>query len=168
MVQRKYLILLSLTGLLVTLDQLFKLLVINRFQLGESLELVKNFFNVTRVHNTGAAFGLLASAPPEWREPFFSVVPMAMLVVILVVFYRLQENQKIGIFALSLIVGGALGNMADRLRLGYVVDFLDFHWNYQAHFPAFNIADTGISLGVGLLVISLVYEPVQEPAGATE
>lgn len=165
MISRKYLILLALTGMLTAFDQLSKFLVISRFDEGESLPLIENFFNLARVHNAGAAFGLLATMGPAWREPFFFVVPMAMLAVILVVFYRLRDNQKLSIFSLSLIVGGACGNLADRLRLGYVVDFLDFHWRNQAHFPAFNLADMAISAGVMLLVVSMFTESEKsEPA----
>lgn len=155
MVPRKFLILLALTGTLTAFDQLFKFVVISRFHLGESRQVLEGFFNITRVHNAGAAFGLLATLGPQWREPFFFVVPLAMLAVILVVFYRLQESQRLSIFSLSLIVGGAVGNLADRLRLGYVVDFLDFHWRYRAHFPAFNLADMAISTGVFLLIITI-------------
>jgi signal peptidase II len=163
MVPRKYLILLALTGMLVAFDQLFKFIVVSRFHLGESMEIAQNFFNITRVHNSGAAFGLLATLGPTWREPFFFVVPIAMLMVIFVVFYRLRESQHLGIFSLAMIVGGALGNLADRLRLGYVVDFLDFHWRNAIHFPAFNLADTAISCGVMLLVISMFLESDKEP-----
>jgi signal peptidase II len=159
MVQRKYLILLSLSGMLVAFDQLLKFLVVSRFKLGDNVELVRGFFTITRVHNSGAAFGLLANVGPSFREPFLLFVPSAMLIVILGFFFRLHENQRLGILSLSLIVGGALGNFADRLRLGYVVDFLDFHWHSQFHFPAFNLADAAISGGVLLLAISMVYEP---------
>lgn len=162
MVPRKYLILMALTGMVTAFDQLFKFVVMSRFRLGESMEILQNFFNITRVHNAGAAFGLLATLGPTWREPFFFVVPLAMLAVIFVVFYRLQENQHLGIFSLSLIVGGALGNLADRLRLGYVVDFIDFHWKHAYHFPAFNLADTAISAGVVILVVSMFVEGDKE------
>jgi signal peptidase II len=168
MVPRKYLILLALTGMLTAFDQLFKFLVISRFRLGESIELVQNFFNVTRVHNAGAAFGLLATLGPTWREPLFFVLPFSMLAVIFVVFYRLRESQRVSIFSLSLIVGGACGNLADRLRLGYVVDFLDFHWYQRSHFPAFNLADMAISLGVALLVFSMFLSGEKAPLDPVE
>lgn len=158
MVQRKYLILLALSGTLVAFDQLLKFFVVSRLRLGESTELIKNFFAITRVHNNGAAFGLFAKMEPIFRDPFFFYVPVAMLVVIFVFFFRLRESQRTGIFALSLIVGGALGNFADRLRLGYVIDFLDFHWNHVAHFPAFNLADGAISVGVAMLAVSMFYK----------
>lgn len=158
MIPKKYLILLAMIGTLVSLDQLTKFLVVSRFQLGETLAVLEGFFHLTLVHNTGAAFGILANLPEIYREPFFFLVPGITLVVILAVFARLKEKQGISIYALSLIVGGAIGNIVDRMRLGYVVDFLDFHFRQQIHFPAFNVADSAITVGVGLLFLSLIYE----------
>lgn len=164
MIQKKYLILLAMIGTLVSLDQLTKFLVSSRFQLGESLAVLEGFFHITLVHNTGAAFGILANLPDSYREPFFFLVPGITLVVILAVFARLNEKQNISVYALSLIMGGALGNIVDRMRLGYVVDFVDFHFQHKMHFPAFNVADTAITVGVGLLFLSLIYE--KETRGA--
>lgn len=159
MVPRKYLILLSFTGLLVALDQLTKNLVVSRLKRpGETLELLSPFLSLTHVHNAGAAFGLLATLPENLREPFFFLVPGLTLAVIFVVFYRLKPEQSLSVFSLSLIVGGALGNLADRVRLGYVVDFLDLHWRNGWHFPAFNVADSGITAGVFLLLLGMLYE----------
>lgn len=158
MVPRKYLILLALSGLIVALDQLTKNFVVARLRLGESFTVISQVFNLTRVHNTGAAFGLLASLPPDIREPFFYGMPAIVLAIILIVFYRLHQAHTLSIYALALIVGGALGNLADRLRLGFVVDFLDLHWNDLWHFPAFNLADAAISAGVALLMLGLISE----------
>jgi signal peptidase II len=164
MVPRKYLILLSASGLLVASDQLTKNLIVNRFHLSESLPVISGFFSITRVHNAGAAFGILASLPPGLREPFFFIVPGATLAAILAVFYRLRPSQNHSIYALALIVGGALGNLVDRIRLGFVVDFLDFHWSGALHFPAFNVADIAITLGVGLLFLGMLHERELEPS----
>ncbi len=158
MVSRKYLILLSLSGFVVSLDQLTKNSVVNELKLGDSSALIPGLFSISRVHNSGAAFGLLANLPPPLRDPFFLIVPALTLAVILGVFYKLKDSQLLNIYSLSAIVGGALGNIADRLRLGYVVDFFDLHWNNQVHFPAFNIADISISSGVLLLLLGMLYE----------
>lgn len=158
MVSRKYLILLSLSGFVVSLDQLTKNAVVNNFKLGESLAVFNNFFSISRVHNTGAAFGLLANLPPQFRDPFFLFVPGITLAVIFAVFYKLLDTQSLSVYALASIVGGALGNLADRIRLGYVVDFLDFHWNGAWHFPAFNVADSAITIGVALLMLGMLFE----------
>ena len=158
MISRKYLILLSTVGLVVALDQLTKNLVVSRFHLGDTQPLLESMLNITRVHNSGAAFGLLATLPPNLRDPFFFVVPGLTLAVILFVFYRLREAQSLSTYALAMIVGGALGNLADRIRLGFVIDFLDFHWYSGWHFPAFNVADAAISLGVAMLLVAMLQE----------
>ena len=158
MIPRKYLILLSTVGFIVALDQLTKNLVVSRFHLGDTKTVFSSFLNITRVHNAGAAFGLLATLPPHLRDPFFFLVPGFTLAVILFVFYRLRDSQSLSTYALAMIVGGALGNLADRLRLGFVIDFLDFHWNSGWHFPAFNVADAAISLGVAMLLVGMLQE----------
>ncbi len=158
MVTRKYLILLSLSGFVVSLDQLTKNALVNSFKLGETHPVVNSFFNITRVHNSGAAFGLLANLPPHLRDPFFFFVPSLTLLLIFAVFYKLRDTQSLSVYALASIVGGALGNLADRVRLGYVVDFLDFHLNGAWHFPAFNVADAAITCGVTLLMLGMLYE----------
>ena len=158
MVLRKFLILLSFNGLVVSLDQLTKNIVANSFKLGASKEIFATWFSITRIHNPGAAFGLLASLPPPFREPFFFLVPTLTLLFILALFFRLKEEQTLTIYALSLIVGGAFGNLADRIRLGFVIDFFDLHFKHKWHFPAFNIADMAITLGVALLLVGMLQE----------
>lgn len=158
MVSRKYLILVAMVGTLVSFDQLTKLLVMESFRLGESRPVIEGFLHLTRVHNYGAAFGILANLSPALRDPLLFLLPAAVLAIILYTFTRLRENQLLNIYSLSLITGGAIGNFVDRLRLGWVVDFLDFHWQQKAHFPAFNLADSAITLGVGLLFVSILLE----------
>lgn len=162
MVPRKYLILLSTTGLVVSVDQLTKNVVTNHFRLGETQPLLQNLLSLTRVHNSGAAFGLLATLPPNLREPFFFLVPAFVLAIIFFVIYRLREHQAMSAQALALIVGGAFGNLADRIRLGFVIDFVDVHWNNGWHFPAFNVADAAITFGVALLLLGMLQEKENE------
>lgn len=158
MVSRKYLILLSMLGFLVAADQLTKNFVAGHFHLGETKALLENFFNITRVHNRGVAFGLLTTLSSEMRDSVFFLVPGLTLLAIFFVFYRLRAGQTMSIYALSMIIGGALGNLVDRFRLGYVIDFLDFHWHEGWHFPAFNVADMGVTCGVGLLLFGMLTE----------
>lgn len=162
MIQRKHLILLSLAGAIISFDQLLKTLVIGRLQPGQSIELISSFFHITLVHNPGAAFGLMANVDPQIREPFFTLVPLITLATILFVYQRLNEKQRMTAYGLSAIVGGAIGNLIDRARIGYVIDFLDFHWREAYHFPAFNIADSAICVGVCLLLISIFFEKQAE------
>lgn len=145
-----------LTLLAIVLDQATKILVLNQFRLGETLSLVPGYFNLTYIRNTGAAFGILAHSDPAFRVPFFIVVPLVALIAIAYIFRKIADADVKLSSALSLVIGGAIGNLIDRIRLGYVVDFLDLHWRYQYHFPAFNVADSAICVGVGILMLDLL------------
>jgi signal peptidase II len=136
-------------------DQFTKLLIIDSFQLGDS-QTVTSYFNLVRMHNSGAAFSFLSSAS-GWQRWFFTGIGLVAAVYI-VWMLRSHPEQTLFCFALALVLGGAVGNVIDRLLWGHVVDFLDFHWAwlspvfYQGHFPAFNVADSAISLGVVCLI----------------
>ncbi len=161
----KYVILLVVAGLVIALDQLTKYLVVDRFRLGDTVPVILNFFNLTYVQNKGAAFGLLSQAHPNFRVPFFIVVPLIALFTIIYVFRKIPDDDSKLSVALSLVIAGAIGNLIDRLTLGYVVDFLDFHWHWSYHFPAFNVADSAICVGVGLIMLDLL---VQESSPSTK
>ena len=140
---------LALAVLVMLLDQLTKLLIVAQYPLGWS-QPVTHFFNLVRVHNTGAAFSFLASAS-GWQRWFFTGLG-AVAAVLIVWMLRSHPGQKLFGFALSLILGGAIGNVIDRLMYGHVVDFLDVHWAGW-HFPAFNLADSAITVGAGCLLL---------------
>jgi signal peptidase II len=140
---------LALALLLVLADQFTKILVIGSFQLGES-RVVSSFFNLVRVHNAGAAFSFLADAS-GWQRWFFTGLGVVAAVVI-VWMLKNHPGQRLFGFALACILGGAIGNVIDRVLYGYVVDFLDFHWA-GVHFPAFNVADSAISIGAACLIL---------------
>lgn len=152
---KKYLIASILAGAVVALDQLTKVMVLSRFRLGESYTIIENFFNLTFVKNFGAAFGFLAQSHPEFRELFFLTMPPLAMIVIFFLLKGVRNNDRVQILALSSILGGAIGNYVDRLRFRYVVDFLDFHWFNQYSWPAFNIADSAIVIGVGVLMVQM-------------
>jgi len=135
-------------------DQWTKSLVLAKFAYGESLALIPDWFSFTYVRNTGAAFGFLADANPSFRVPFFLVVPLIAMVVLGLLYRDLPKTSRYRAMSLGLVSGGALGNLIDRVRLGYVVDFLDFHWRNSWYFPAFNVADSAICVGVGILLLS--------------
>lgn len=149
----KYLILACITGAIIALDQLSKAYILTHYQLYQSTNIITNFFNIVYARNTGAAFSFLATAKAGFRTPFFMLIPLLAMMAILWILRDTKDAQKGQIIALSLIFGGALGNYLDRLRLGYVVDFLDFHWKEVYHFAAFNVADSAICVGVGLLIL---------------
>ena len=138
----------------IIFDQWTKFLVITHFEYGESLSMIANYFSLTYVRNTGAAFGFLATANPTFRIPFFLVVPIVAMVVLGFLYRDLPGTAKWRAMALGLVSGGAIGNLIDRVRLGYVVDFLDFHYQTSYYFPAFNVADSAICLGVGILLLT--------------
>jgi len=162
--KKKYLYLGVITGLLVAADQLVKMYIHTQFHLGESLVVVPNFFNLTYVRNFGAAFGFLAESHPTFREMFFLAMPPIALVIILMIMRGVKDNDTKQIIALSAIFGGAIGNYVDRLRFRYVIDFLDFHLNNKYSWPAFNIADSAIVCGVGLLLFMMLMETKQKKA----
>lgn len=140
---------LGLTLLVMILDQWSKLAILENFTYAQSTAFLP-FFNLVRVHNTGVAFSFLAS-DAGWQRWFFTTLGVGASLLM----YRLihlNKSEPLFCWALALISGGALGNVTDRLLHGYVVDFLDFHWN-DWHFAAFNLADAAITLGASLLVI---------------
>ena len=137
-------------------DQFTQVLIIGSFQLGDS-QTITSFFNLVRVHNSGAAFSFLSSAS-GWQRWFFTAIGVGAAGFI-VWLLRSHSSEKLFCFALSLVLGGAVGNVIDRVLWGYVIDFLDFHWDwltplfYQGHFPAFNVADSAISVGTVCLIL---------------
>jgi signal peptidase II len=147
---------LGLALIVIVLDQATKTLIVNHFALHESVP-VTSFFNIVRAHNTGAAFSFLAGAS-GWQRWFFVALGIAASVFIIWMLRRHPE-QTLFCFAVSLILGGALGNVIDRLLHGYVVDFLDFHFRFlaplfpQGHFPSFNVADSAITTGAVCLIL---------------
>jgi len=140
---------LGLSLLAVVLDQVSKLVVVSSMQLYQSIS-VMPYFNLTYVHNTGAAFSFLSEAG-GWQRWFFAGLAVIISAVIAVWLARLKQHETLLAVALSLVLGGAIGNLIDRLAYGYVIDFLDVY--YQTwHWPAFNIADSAITLGVILML----------------
>lgn len=137
-------------------DQFTKVLILGYYQLGDSTR-ITSFFNVVRVHNHGAAFSFLASAG-GWQRWFFTAIGVAATIFI-VWMLRSHPGQRLFAFALSCILGGAVGNVIDRLVHGYVVDWLDFHFDFLSplfrggHFPSFNIADVAITIGAIALIL---------------
>lgn len=138
-----------LSLLAVILDQTSKLAIAGTMQLYESIQIMP-FFKLTYVHNTGAAFSFLSEAG-GWQRWFFAGLALVISAVIAVWLARLKKHETLLAVALALVLGGAVGNLIDRLAYGYVIDFLDVY--YEAwHWPAFNIADSAITLGVMLML----------------
>ena len=153
---KKYFIFSGIALIVLILDQLTKVYFERNYVLGQVRVLIDNHLYLTHVRNPGAAFGILADS--TWRLPFFLVVALVAVVGILWYLWKLPESAQWMHLSLSLIFGGAVGNVIDRIRLGEVIDFVGVHW-YDYHWPAFNVADSAICVGVAiLLVISLQEE----------
>ncbi len=159
----QYKLFLPLTAGVLFFDQVSKAAVSSALKMHEIRPIIHGLLNLTRMHNTGAAFGLLAGQVSPVRTLFFLAVSFFAIGVVLWMLLRLSPSQKVELVALSLILGGALGNVVDRARLGEVVDFIDIYYrNY--HWPAFNVADSAISIGVILLLWCVVFVK-EKPAG---
>ena len=141
---------LGLALILLIADQITKTLILGAYRLGDATY-ITSFFNIVRVHNTGAAFSFLAAAS-GWQRWFFTAIGVAAALFILWML-RSHAGQRLFSFALACILGGAVGNVVDRLMHGYVVDFLQVHWDNRWYFPAFNVADAAITIGAFSLIL---------------
>ena len=141
---------LALALAIFLLDQLTKVMILGYYKLGDSTY-VTSFFNVVRAHNTGAAFSFLAGAG-GWQRWLFTGIGIAAAIFI-VYLLRSHAGQKLFSFSLACILGGAVGNVVDRMVHGYVVDFIQVHWADTYYFPAFNIADSAITIGAICLIL---------------
>jgi signal peptidase II len=146
---------LMLTAGIVIADQVVKMIVDARLTELDSIVVIPNLFSLTRVHNTGVAYGMLNSV--EFPGKSILVAGIAVVALIGLAFYAaaLDDDQRMTRFGLALVIGGAAGNLIDRVRLGYVLDFFDFYWGGW-HFWAFNVADAAISVGVGLMILDIL------------
>ena len=151
---------LFISAVIVVADQLSKAWITARYQLFDS-EAITSFFNLVYVMNSGAAFSFLAGAG-GWQKWFFVVLAISVCTW-LIFMLRQSTTERLLSSALALILGGAIGNLIDRLRFDAVVDFLDFHYAGH-HFPAFNVADSAISVGVALLLLHEIRRPKGYPA----
>ena len=144
-----------ISSVIVVLDQAAKALVRSHFALHDSLEVIPGVFNLTRVHNYGAAFGLMNAAEFPFKTALLSFVAAAALTALVLYAGTLPVEQRIARVGLGLIAGGAAGNLIDRIGAGYVVDFVDVYWRGW-HFWAFNVADAAITIGVVFMLLDLL------------
>ena len=151
----KYRLTVIIGSIVLILDQVTKVLVHGQMALYQSIEIVPNFFHLTYLRNTGAAFGFLAGSRSSLRIAFFIIVSAIAIGCIFYLLKNLPPDRKTFTATLSLVLGGAIGNLIDRIRMGEVIDFIDLHW-YEIHWPAFNVADSAITIGVILLFIQMI------------
>jgi len=164
--ESRYLALAAIASVIVILDQVTKLYIHTHFNVGESVTVLSQYFNITYVRNTGAAFGFMRDWWESFRSIFFLLMPPGAMIVILAILRGVANNDRCQVLALSLIFGGALGNYIDRLRFGYVIDFLDFHLKDIYSWPSFNVADSAIVVGVGLLLLMMAFTKQPQKANA--
>ncbi len=152
--KNKYLQAGSIIGIVLALDQFTKYVVEARIRLHDVIIVVPGFFNLTHVRNKGAAFGILSNLPEFWRGAFFITVTIVAVAAIITLIVKTHE--RLSVYAFSLIAGGALGNVVDRIRYGEVVDFIQ--WYVKSYYwPSFNVADSAVTVGVVLLAIEMLF-----------
>ncbi len=158
---RKYHILIAV--LVVSIDRITKAAVAQRIGLHDSIDVVPGLFRLTHVQNQGAAFGLFADSPSEWKVAMLIMFSVAALAVVSALLWKNGNAMNTTAIALSLVFGGALGNLWDRVAAGRVIDFLDFYLGSH-HWPAFNVADSAIVIGALLLLSEIFLSPQEEKA----
>jgi signal peptidase II len=151
----KYLILLVTAPIILVADQLTKLYIDRTMKLYQSIPVIDGLFSITYLRNKGAAFSFLSDA--SWRLPFFLLATVIAVIAIITAYCKLKDEQRFAAFSLALILSGAVGNLIDRVRMGEVIDFLDVYWKTH-HWPAFNVADSAICVGVAMLALDLFLE----------
>ena len=153
--KRKYWVLFIFLFGVLLLDQLTKSMIVQKLFLYEKVEVIRGFFNIIHVRNTGGAFGIFGGEKGGLGSVLFVVVSLLAIGAIVYLFVKAREDEKGLAFSFTLILSGALGNLIDRIRYGEVIDFLDFHLS-TFHWPAFNVADSAICIGIGLLALELL------------
>ena len=157
---RKFAVPALAAAIITVADQWSKAWIVGRFGLYEAQAVFPEFFHIVHVRNTGVAFGLLSNLDAKWVNPMLIVATMFAIAGVLAYMHFLPHRGPAP-FGLGLILGGAMGNLIDRARLGYVVDFLDVHWHHH-HWPAFNVADIGVSVGIVLLLLDMLFWSKEE------
>jgi len=144
-----------IAGIIVVMDQVTKALIVSALALHDGSEVIPGFFDLTRVHNAGAAFGMMNTMNFPFKTAILAMVATVALAGLSAYAAMLPEGQRLARIGLAMIVGGAAGNLIDRIRQGYVVDFVDLYWR-EWHFWAFNVADAAITVGVALMILDIL------------
>ena len=161
MLSNKYTKLAIISGCVVIADQITKLLILNYLAFNHSIPVIAGFFNLTHIHNPGGAFGLMANLSPSVRTIIFLFISSLAVGLIFYFYKKTPQSHPWLAAGFALIFGGAIGNLIDRIRFGIVVDFLDFYIG-KYHWPAFNIADSAISVGITIFVFHLLFKKMPD------
>jgi signal peptidase II len=154
---RRYLFLAAVAGTVFVLDQITKAAIQQTMHLHESIPIIARLFSLTYIRNPGAAFGLFAEQGNGLRIAFFATISVVAILFLGTLFVKTPKEARLGRLSIAMVMGGAMGNLVDRLRYGEVVDFLDFYIG-SYHWPAFNVADSSISVGVALMIWYFIRE----------
>ena len=157
----KYIKLAIIAGSIIIFDQITKAVILNTLPLYESVTAIPGFFNITHIHNPGGAFGLFADQSLILRKILFLFISSLAVFFVLYFYSKTPKTHPLLATGFALIFGGAIGNLIDRVRFGEVVDFLDFYIG-SWHWPAFNVADSAITIGMGILIYHVVLNKLPE------
>lgn len=155
----KYTKLAVISGLVIILDQITKSLILGNIPLYHSINIIPGFFNITHIHNPGGAFGFMAQHDSSLRNLLFLLLSSLAICFIIYFYKNTSRTHPLLASGFALILGGAVGNLIDRIRFGKVVDFLDFYVR-SYHWPAFNVADSAITVGVTIFIFHLLFKKV--------
>ena len=155
--KNRYAKLLLIAGTVCIVDQLVKALIVSTVPVYQTITVIPGFFNLIHIYNPGGAFGFLSGSPSELRHFFFVIASVVAMGLILFLYAKTPPGHGLLEFGLSLILGGAVGNIIDRIRIGKVIDFLDIYVK-GIHWPAFNVADSAITIGIGLFIYHLLFK----------
>ncbi|KMP12373.1 lipoprotein signal peptidase [Candidatus Nitromaritima sp. SCGC AAA799-C22] len=164
--KNKYLQLLLVSNALIVIDQITKFLVTIHVPMHYSIRVIDGFFSITHIRNPGVAFGLFAGQESDYKVIFFIMISTIAIAAILVIFNQTPDRKRMVRIGLILIFSGAIGNLIDRILYKEVIDFLDFYYQ-DFHWPAFNVADSCITVGVGLMIVDLFFNS-PEGSGARD
>ena len=153
----KLFFLLAVSLTVIFLDQISKSWIEHNVSLYQSIQLIPNLFHITHIKNTGVAFGILSEFKGFFLKTFFILFTFLTIGVVGFFYCKLKPNQNAPALGIALIIGGAIGNLTDRIRLGGVIDFIDVHY-YSLHWPAFNVADSAITIGSVLLGVLIFFK----------
>jgi signal peptidase II len=159
--KKKYFRLVVVAGLVVIIDQISKVIIFEMLPLYGTFSVIPGFFNITHIHNPGGAFGFLAGHSAVWRHFVFLFISALAIGLIIYYYHKTPKNYLFLSCGFALILGGAIGNMIDRVRLGVVIDFLDFYIG-NLHWPAFNVADSAISIGITIFIYHLIFNKIPD------
>ena len=152
--KKKYIYVIVFSSIVILLDQYTKYIICNTIGLNARIEIIPDFLNIVHIRNSGIAFGLFKGFGSQFKILSLIMVSAVALFLLFFLISQIHKDDKLQTFGLSLIMGGAVGNLIDRFRLGEVIDFIDVHWRSVYHWPAFNVADSAITVGIIIILFN--------------